>query len=413
MSKIEIERAANKLKIDIYTSRPGIIIGRKGTEVDKLKQEIQKRTNREVFINIQEIQKPELDAQLIAESVAMQLEKRVAFRRAMRKAVESALRFGARGIKVRVSGRLNGAEIARSEWYLHGQLPLQTLRADIDYGFARGDHDLRPDRREGVALQGRAADAAHRPRRRLPDAAPRGAPGARTSASRWPVWPASHAAMVSWQLVQLTRIIVMLMPKKVKFRKQQRGRMRGQGLARVGRVVRRLRAEGARAVLADGPADRGGARGDDALHQARRQDLDSRVPGQADHEEAAGNAHGQGQGRAGAVGLRRPAGPHPVRDGRRQRDGRARSDAARVGEAADQDEVRDPVRARRRRHEDRRSSATSGAEELRQREKDLDDQLFRLRIQKSMGQVEAAYKLKARAPRSGAREDGAAREGAV
>jgi small subunit ribosomal protein S3 len=121
VSKIETERAANKLKIDIYTSRPGIIIGRKGTEVDKLKQEIQKRTNREVFINIQEIQKPELDAQLISESVAMQLEKRVAFRRAMRKAVESAL---------------NGAEIARSEWYLHGQLPLQTLRADIDYGFA-------------------------------------------------------------------------------------------------------------------------------------------------------------------------------------------------------------------------------------------------------------------------------------
>jgi small subunit ribosomal protein S3 len=128
VSKVEIERAANKLKIDIHTSRPGIIIGRKGAEVDKLKAQVQKRTNREVFINIQEIQKPELDAQLIAESVAMQLEKR--------KAVESALRFGARGIKVRVSGRLNGAEIARSEWYLHGQLPLQTLRADIDYGFS-------------------------------------------------------------------------------------------------------------------------------------------------------------------------------------------------------------------------------------------------------------------------------------
>jgi small subunit ribosomal protein S3 len=136
VSRIDVERAANKLKIDIHTSRPGIIIGRKGTEVDKLKQEIQKRTNREVFINILEIQKPELEAQLIGESVAMQLEKRIAFRRAMRKAVESALRFGARGIKVRVSGRLNGAEIARSEWYLHGQLPLQTLRADIDYGFA-------------------------------------------------------------------------------------------------------------------------------------------------------------------------------------------------------------------------------------------------------------------------------------
>ena len=136
VSSIEVDRPGNKLRVTIRTSRPGIIIGRKGTEVDKLKQEIQKRTNREVFINIQEIQKPELDAQLISESVAMQLEKRVAFRRAMRKAVESALRFGARGIKVRVSGRLNGAEIARSEWYLHGQLPLQTLRADIDYVFA-------------------------------------------------------------------------------------------------------------------------------------------------------------------------------------------------------------------------------------------------------------------------------------
>ena len=135
VSRVEVERAANKLKISIFTSRPGIIIGRKGQEVDKLKQEIQKKTGKEVFINIQEILKPELDAQLVSESVALQLEKRIAFRRAMRKAVDAALRFGARGIKVRVSGRLNGAEIARSEWYLHGQLPLHTLRADIDYGF--------------------------------------------------------------------------------------------------------------------------------------------------------------------------------------------------------------------------------------------------------------------------------------
>ena len=134
VSRVEIERAANKLKITIFTSRPGIIIGRKGAEVDKLKQEIQKKTGKEVFINIQEILKPELDAQLVAESVALQLEKRIAFRRAMRKAVDAALRFGAKGIKVRVGGRLNGAEIARSEWYLHGQLPLHTLRADIDYG---------------------------------------------------------------------------------------------------------------------------------------------------------------------------------------------------------------------------------------------------------------------------------------
>ena len=135
VSHVDIERAANKLKVSIFTSRPGIIIGRKGQEVDKLKLEIQKKTGKEVFINIQEILKPELDAQLVSESVALQLEKRIAFRRAMRKAVDAALRFGAKGIKVRVSGRLNGAEIARSEWYLHGQLPLHTLRADIDYGF--------------------------------------------------------------------------------------------------------------------------------------------------------------------------------------------------------------------------------------------------------------------------------------
>ena len=136
VSAIEIERAANKLRVNILTSRPGIIIGRKGVEVDRLKEEIRKRTSREVFINILEIDKPEVDPQLVSEQIAMQLERRVAFRRAMRKAVESAQRFGAKGIKVRVAGRLGGAEIARSEWYLEGQLPLHTLRADVGYGFA-------------------------------------------------------------------------------------------------------------------------------------------------------------------------------------------------------------------------------------------------------------------------------------
>src|SRR5579864_4862899 len=136
VSSVEIERPGNKLRLIIRTARPGIIIGRKGAEIDKLKADIQKRSSREVFIDILEVNKPELDAQLVAESIALQLEKRVAFRRAMRKAVDSALRFGCKGIKVRVSGRLNGAEIARSEWYLQGQLPLHTLRADIDYGFA-------------------------------------------------------------------------------------------------------------------------------------------------------------------------------------------------------------------------------------------------------------------------------------
>ncbi|HXI12992.1 MAG TPA: 30S ribosomal protein S3 [Thermoanaerobaculia bacterium] len=138
VSEIDIERTANKMRINIYTSRPGIIIGRKGAEVDKLRDELQKMVNGEVYINIQEIQRPELDAQLVAENIATQLERRVAFRRAMKKAMESAFRFGAKGIKVRVGGRLNGAEIARSEWYQDGRLPLHTLKADIDYGLALG-----------------------------------------------------------------------------------------------------------------------------------------------------------------------------------------------------------------------------------------------------------------------------------
>ncbi len=136
VSHIDVERAANRLKIIIYTSRPGIIIGRKGSEIEKLKTDLSKKTGREVIVSIQEIRKPELNAQLQAEKIAYQLEKRFAFRRAMKKTMEETMRFGAHGIKVRVAGRLNGAEIARSEWALEGQLPLHTLRADIDYGFA-------------------------------------------------------------------------------------------------------------------------------------------------------------------------------------------------------------------------------------------------------------------------------------
>lgn len=137
ISSIEIERmAANKLTVMVRTARPGIIIGRKGSEIDKLKSDLQAATGREVYINIQEEQKPEVDAQLVAESICQQLLRRVAFRRAMRRAVETAVRFGAQGIKVRCGGRLNGAEIARAEWYLHGRLPLHTLRARIDHGFA-------------------------------------------------------------------------------------------------------------------------------------------------------------------------------------------------------------------------------------------------------------------------------------
>jgi small subunit ribosomal protein S3 len=136
VSSVEIERASNRARINIWTARPGIIIGKRGSEVDKLKAELQSLTGKQIYVNIKEVRKAEVDAQLVAENIAMQLERRIAFRRAMKKAVTSALRFGAKGIKVRCAGRLGGAEIARSEWYREGRVPLQTLRADIDYGFA-------------------------------------------------------------------------------------------------------------------------------------------------------------------------------------------------------------------------------------------------------------------------------------
>jgi small subunit ribosomal protein S3 len=136
ISKIEIERAANKAKINIYTARPGIVIGKKGAEIDKLKAEIAKLTKKESFINIHEVRRPDVDAQLVGENIALQLERRVAFRRAMKEAVGRAMRMGAQGVRVQCSGRLGGAEIARREWYREGQVPLHTLRADISYGLA-------------------------------------------------------------------------------------------------------------------------------------------------------------------------------------------------------------------------------------------------------------------------------------
>ncbi|KUK40690.1 MAG: 30S ribosomal protein S3 [Clostridia bacterium 62_21] len=139
ISRIQIERTANRIRIGIHTARPGIVIGRGGSEVEALRRELEQLTGRQVSINIIEIKVPELDAQLVAENVAAQIEKRVAFRRAMKQVVGRAMKMGAKGIKVAVSGRLAGAEIARTEWYTEGKVPLHTLRADIDYGFAEAD----------------------------------------------------------------------------------------------------------------------------------------------------------------------------------------------------------------------------------------------------------------------------------
>ncbi len=136
ISRVEIERSGNQVKVIIYTARPGIIIGRKGAEVDKLKAMLEQRYGREVYVTVKEIKKPELDAQLVSENIALQLEKRVSFRRAMKRSVASALRLGAQGVRVSCAGRLGGNEIARTEWYREGRVPLHTLRADVDYGFA-------------------------------------------------------------------------------------------------------------------------------------------------------------------------------------------------------------------------------------------------------------------------------------
>ena len=138
ISKVEIERAANKAKINIYTARPGIVIGKKGAEIEKLKGEISRLTKRESFINIHEVRRPDVDGQLVAENVALQLERRVAFRRAMKEAVGRAMRMGAQGVRIQCAGRLGGAEIARTEWYREGRVPLHTLRADISFGLAQG-----------------------------------------------------------------------------------------------------------------------------------------------------------------------------------------------------------------------------------------------------------------------------------
>jgi small subunit ribosomal protein S3 len=136
ISKIEIERAAGKIRLVIHTARPGIVIGPKGSEIEKLRREMLSMTNKEVIVDVKEIRRPEIDAQLVAENVAQQLERRIAFRRAMKKAVTSSLKSGAKGIRIATAGRLGGAEMARREWYREGRVPLHTLRADIDYGFA-------------------------------------------------------------------------------------------------------------------------------------------------------------------------------------------------------------------------------------------------------------------------------------
>lgn len=139
VSHIDISRAANKCTVDIFSARPGIVIGKRGTGIDTIKDDLQKMTSKEVVVNIKEVRKAEMDAQLVGENVALQIERRVAFRRVLKRAVQSAMKLGAKGVKIRLAGRLAGAEIARAEWYMEGSVPLHTLKADIDYGFTEAN----------------------------------------------------------------------------------------------------------------------------------------------------------------------------------------------------------------------------------------------------------------------------------
>jgi small subunit ribosomal protein S3 len=181
VSRVLIERPAKNARITIYSARPGVVIGKKGEDIEKLKKDLADKLGVPVAVNIEEVRKPEVDAQLIADSITQQLEKRIMFRRAMKRAMQNAMRLGAQGIKIMSAGRLNGIEIARTEWYREGRVPLHTLRADIDYGFRSQDH-LRRHRRQGVGLQGRQPG----PQRRTvagQHAAPR---GRRAPRSAWP-----------------------------------------------------------------------------------------------------------------------------------------------------------------------------------------------------------------------------------
>ena len=176
ISRVEIERAASKVKINIYTARPGIVIGKKGAGIEQLRKDLQKLTESEVFINIQEIRKAEIDAQLVAENIATQIERRIAFRRAMKKSVTISMKFGAKGIRVSCAGRLGGSEMSRREWYRDGRVPLHTLRADVEYGYAIARTKQGTIGVKCWIFKGEVLDASEAPERerRVPRPPPRG-----------------------------------------------------------------------------------------------------------------------------------------------------------------------------------------------------------------------------------------------
>ena len=283
ISKILIERPANNARVTIHTARPGVVIGKRGEDIEKLRKEVSDLMGVPAHINVTEVRKPELDAQLVAESIAQQLERRIMFRRAMKRAVGNAMRLGALGIKVNVAGRLNGAEIARSEWYREGRVPLHTLRADIDYGFAEAKTTYGIIGIKVWVYKGEVFDFSQVGQEKQDDTprSDRGERGDRADRPRGRVVSArrgnNHVATQANQVPQ-----------------DAQGPQRRPELERQCRQLRRVRPEVHRARPADRAPDRSGPPLDQPLRQARRQDVDPRVPRQADHQEADRSPNGLG-----------------------------------------------------------------------------------------------------------------------
>ena len=384
VSRVEIERTRDRLRVDVYTARPGIVIGRRGAEADRLRAGLLKITgNPKIHFNIQEIKQPELDATLIAQGVADQLTGRVSFRRAMKRAVQTAMKAGAQGIRVQCSGRLGGAEMSRKEWYREGRVPLHTLRADIDYGDAEarttfGRIGVKVWIYKGEILpyksRGRGQDPEARPR--WPSARRRAAPAAPGRERRWRPPPArrrGHAGrgrtgdevpeeaspLVKEADPELERLLAeeeeierrtAPAPRDAEVPRRRRGLRpthdvdAEEGPAPQGAAgpdvrdrqgwhaghLRRLRHPGPRARLDHQPPDRGRPYRDDPLHQAWREGVDQHLPRQARHPEAGRDPHGLGQGQPRALGRGGEARPRDVRAvGRARSRPRARPCASR------------------------------------------------------------------------------------
>jgi small subunit ribosomal protein S3 len=334
ISKVEIERTRDRVRVDIHTARPGIVIGRRGAEADRIRGELEKLTGKQVQLNILEVKNPEVDAQLVAQGVAEQLSGRVQFRRAMRKAMQTTMRSGAKGIRIQCSGRLNGAEMSRTEFYREGRVPLHTLRADIDYGFYEARTTFG---RIGVKVwiyKGEVSGS--RAERQAQAAARAGVPGRSGRPSRGGDRPSrcsrrdhfgglSHADAPSRQA-----------PQAAPPQAERDGQ--GRHLAR----LRRLRYPGDRGSLRDQPPDRVGPYRHDPPHQAWRQGVDQHLPRPPAHQEARRDPHGFRQGLARVVGRQRQARPRHVRALRCPGGRRPRGHAPRDAQAAHEVPVRVP-----------------------------------------------------------------------